>query len=264
MMEDKKLIRYFLQLTYNGTDFHGWQLQPNALTVQEVLGKALSILLRKTTEVTGAGRTDTGVHASFFVAHFETSSLIDDSVKFIGKLNGLLPRSIRIDQLFAVDVNMHARFSAISRTYHFYISTHKEPFRDQMTAYVPYALDLNLMNQAAGHLLTTTDFTSFSKLHTDVKTNNCKVIKAEWKQHDGLLVFEIQADRFLRNMVRAIVGSLVDVGRGKCSINDFIMIIESRDRSKAGASALAKGLFLTDIQYPEPLNSQLIRFILPL
>ncbi|MBN2806729.1 MAG: tRNA pseudouridine(38-40) synthase TruA [Prolixibacteraceae bacterium] len=262
-MENRTKTRYFLQLAYNGTDFHGWQFQPNAITVQEVLGKALSLLLRETIEVTGAGRTDTGVHASFYVAHFETSLRLDEPLKHVAKLNGLLPRSIRIDQLFEVHEQLHARFDAISRTYHYYISTHKEPFRDQLTSFVPYALNLELMNLAAGHLLKTTDFTSFSKLHTDVKTNNCKVVKAEWTQREGLLVFEIQADRFLRNMVRAIVGSLVDVGRGKSSIDDFKMIIESRDRSRAGASALAKGLFLSDIQYPEPWNSQLIRLPLP-
>lgn len=262
-MENRTKTRYFLQLAYNGTDFHGWQFQPNAITVQEVLGKALSLLLRETIEVTGAGRTDTGVHASFYVAHFETSLRLDEPLKHVAKLNGLLPRSIRIDQLFEVHEQLHARFDAISRTYHYYISTHKEPFRDQLTAFVPFALNLELMNLAAGHLLKTTDFTSFSKLHTDVKTNNCKVVKAEWTQREGLLVFEIQADRFLRNMVRAIVGSLVDVGRGKSSIDDFKMIIESRDRSRAGASALAKGLFLSDIQYPEPWNSQLIRLPLP-
>lgn len=262
-MEQSNVTRYFLQLAYNGTAYHGWQIQPNALTVQEVVSKALSLLLRSNTEVTGAGRTDTGVHASFFVAHFETHEPLIDPQLFCNKLNALLPRDIRADRIFEVDVQLHARFSALSRTYHYYISKQKEPFREQFSTYLPFTLNIALMNQAAALLLDTTDFTSFSKLHTDVKTNNCEVSRAVWTCKNGLLVFEIQADRFLRNMVRAVVGSLIDVGRGKIDVAGFGEIIESRKRERAGASIAAKGLYLTDIQYPEPWNTMLIRDSLP-
>lgn len=258
-MDNKNKRRFFLQLAYNGSDYHGWQFQPNAPSVQELVEGALTLLLRETTEIVGAGRTDTGVHASFYVAHFETAVPLDEDEKFCKRLNGILPYSIRVDQLFEVDSDLHARFSASSRTYRYFINTRKDPFLDHLTAFVPYPLDVEKMNNAARLLISTSDFTSFSKLHTDVKTNLCKVSKAEWISRDGQLIFEICADRFLRNMVRAIVGSLIDVGRGKCSINQFAAIIDSRNRGMAGASAKAKGLFLSDIQYPEPWNSKLIR-----
>lgn len=253
--------RYFLQLAYNGANYHGWQIQPNANSVQAELEKALSTLLRESVDVVGAGRTDTGVHASFFVAHFEVERKIDDCEKLTFKLNSFLPHDIRIDTLFLVDEQMHARFSASTRTYRYFLTNRKEPFREGTTAIVHYPLDLNLMNRAANVLLTTIDFTSFSKLHTDVKTNNCKVTKAIWTREDDLLVFEITADRFLRNMVRAVVGTLIDVGRKKVSLEEFVQVIEGKDRGLASASALAQGLFLVDISYPEPVNSQLLHFI---
>ena len=251
--------RYFIQLAYNGSNYHGWQIQPNANSVQSELEKALSILLRESVSVIGAGRTDTGVHASFFVAHFEVSNPIFDNKQLKYKLNRFLPGDIRIDTIFKVDSNMHARFSATSRTYRYFLTSSKEPFRNNTTAFMPYELDLTLMSKAVEILYSTSDFTSFSKLHTDVKTNICKISKAEWTTHNGLMVFEISADRFLRNMVRAIVGTLIDLGREKISIEDFQQIIDNKDRRLAGASAEAKALFLVDITYPEPINDLFLR-----
>jgi tRNA pseudouridine38-40 synthase len=251
--------RYFIQLAYNGTNYHGWQVQPNALTVQELIEKGVSVLTGQKIEITGAGRTDTGVHASFFVAHFDLHEKLDNPDQLAFKLNAFLPNDILIVKIFPVETEMHARFSALSRTYRYFISEQKEPFRNEITARCIYTLDLEKMNEAAALLLQFSDFTSFSKLHTDVKTNNCKVMKAGWLRESGLLVFEIKADRFLRNMVRAITGTLIDVGRGKITIADFVSIVEARDRGKAGASVEAKGLFLTGIEYPEPANGLLIR-----
>jgi tRNA pseudouridine38-40 synthase len=253
------MYRYFIQLAYNGTNYHGWQVQPNALTVQEVLEKGVSILTGQKVEVTGAGRTDTGVHASFFVAHFDFPEILDFPQQLSEKLNSFLPNDISIIRIFPVEADFHARFSALSRTYHYFISDHKEPFRKEFITRCNYPLDIEKMNEAASLLFQFSDFTSFSKLHTDVKTNLCNVMKAEWKRADGLLVFEIKADRFLRNMVRAIAGTLIDVGRGKLSVTDFISVIEAKDRRAAGASVEACGLFLTDIEYPEPVNSLFIR-----
>lgn len=250
--------RYFIQLAYNGSNYHGWQVQPNAITVQEVMAKAISVLTRAETAVIGAGRTDTGVHASFFVAHFDMPEPIDHDY-LCKKLGVFLPNEISVQTIFPVDSEMHARFSALSRTYHYYISTKKEPFRKEFVAQCTYSLDIQAMNEAALLLFNYMDFTSFSKLHTDVKTNNCKMMKAEWREENSLLVFEIKADRFLRNMVRAIVGSLVDVGRGRSSVEDFKSIIESKNRCQAGTSVPANGLFLTDIEYPEFVTMQLIR-----
>jgi len=251
--------RYFIQLAYNGTNYHGWQVQPNAMTVQEVLGKGISVLTGQKVEITGAGRTDTGVHASFFVAHFDLPESLENPRQLTAKLNSFLPNDISIIQIFPVDADLHARFSALSRTYRYFLSEHKEPFRKEFTASCHYPLNVDKMNEAAALLLNYNDFTSFSKLHTDVKTNFCKIFKADWIMENGLLVFEIKADRFLRNMVRAITGTLIDVGRGKISISDLISIIEAKDRGKAGASVDAKGLFLTNIEYPEPINSIFIR-----
>lgn len=252
-------MRYFIQLAYNGTRFHGWQVQPNAITVQEVLTKAISIITREQVEVVGAGRTDTGVHASFYVAHFELQKELADEAKMCFKLNSFLNDDIRIDRIFKVDSEMHARFSAESRTYHYYLSEKKEPFRQEVIAFTPYKLDVDAMNKAAICIMDYIDFTSFSKLHTDVKTNNCKVMKAEWQRVDGVLVFEITADRFLRNMVRAIVGTLLEVGRGKLSVSGFCEIIEAKDRGLAGASAVPGGLFLSNISYPNGVDCQFVK-----
>jgi tRNA pseudouridine38-40 synthase len=243
--------RYFVQLAYNGKKYHGWQIQPNALSVQEELQKALTVITGADVQVVGAGRTDTGVHASFFVAHFDLDAPYADIQKLCFQLNSFLANDIRIDTIFAVPDCLHARFSAISRTYKYYITQRKEPFLNDFTSFVPQPVDVDVMNKAAKLLCTYSDFTSFSKLHSDVKTNICKLDEAYWEyDHRGLLVFTIRADRFLRNMVRAIVGTLVEIGRGKLSIHDIEKIIEAKNRGKAGASARACGLFLCGIDYP--------------
>lgn len=247
-------FRYFLQFNYKGTNYHGWQVQPNAVSVQEIMEESLSTLLREKISVVGAGRTDTGVHASFFVLHFNIENEITDTNKFIYKLNRFLPPDIAVQRLWKVKPDAHARFDAFSRTYHYYISTAKDPFVTETTYQYTGFLDLDKMNVAAQLLFDFEDFTSFSRLHTDVKTNNCKIYQAEWKKEETQLVFVIKADRFLRNMVRAIVGTLLEVGRGKISIEDFRKIIEKQDRSAAGASAPAHGLFLVDIEYSKDLD----------
>lgn len=251
--------RYFIQLAYNGKDFHGWQIQPNAETVQESINRAVSLLLSDEINVVGAGRTDTGVHASFFVAHFDIANRINDTEKFVYKLNKFLPVSIRIDKVFEVDETMHARFSALSRTYHYVFSLNKEPFLNDFTTYMPYNLDVGKMNTASAVLLKHSDFTSFSKLHTDVKTNNCVIDTAEWVKRNDMLIFEVKADRFLRNMVRALVGTLILAGRNKISVSEFEEIILKKDRGAAGASAKAGGLFLSQIEYPDEIQKQFVK-----
>ena len=245
------LQRYFIQLSYKGTNYHGWQIQPNAISVQEVVEKTLSTVFRETIVVVGAGRTDTGVHASFFALHFEYSKEIQEPENLVYKLNSLLPNDIAIQKIWLVENDMHARFSAVSRTYKYYISTQKNPFKTETSFKYLLPLDIEKMNDAARILAEYEDFTSFSRLHTDVKTNNCKILWAEWNVKNTQIIFTIKADRFLRNMVRAIVGTLLEVGKGKLSLNDFRKIIEAKDRSAAGASAPAKGLFLVDVEYPE-------------
>jgi len=246
-------MRYFITLSYDGTRYHGWQVQPHDLSVQEELQRALSLLLRADIQVTGAGRTDTGVHATMMVAHFDTDRELDGR-QLAYKLNKLLPQDIAIQKIEPVSDELHARFSATARTYHYYIHTAKDPFVRNYSCELHYALDFDRMNEAAQHLFEYTDFTSFSKLHTDVKTNNCRIMKAEWvRQADGTWMFEVQADRFLRNMVRAIVGTLVDVGRGKISVQDFCDIIEKKDRCSAGQSMPGIALFLAGITYPEDI-----------
>ncbi len=245
------LYRYFIQLSYKGTNYHGWQIQPNAISVQEVVEKTLSTVLRETVEVVGAGRTDTGVHASFFVLHFEVKEELSNFENLVYKLNSLLPNDIAFQKIWPVANDLHARFSAVSRTYKYYISTKKNPFRTETSFKYLLPLDIDKMNDASHILAEFEDFTSFSRLHTDVKTNNCKILWAEWEVINTQLVFTIKADRFLRNMVRAIVGTLLEVGKGKLSLNDFRKIIEAKDRGAAGASAPAKGLFLVDVEYPE-------------
>lgn len=242
--------RYFLQISYKGTNYHGWQVQPNAVSVQEVMVKTLSTLLREEITVVGAGRTDTGVHAAFFILHFDAENEKIDSSTFVYKLNGFLPDDIAVQKLWKVKPNAHARFDAYSRTYNYFISTEKDPFNTD-TSYVYTAkLNVDKMNEAANILFEYEDFTSFSRLHTDVKTNNCKIFQAEWRKKESQLIFVIKADRFLRNMVRAIVGTLLEVGKGKLTIPEFRNIIEAKDRGAAGASAPAHGLFLVNIEYP--------------
>jgi len=245
----EKKMRYFIQLSYKGTNYHGWQIQPNAISVQEVLMKAFSKILRKQIEIVGAGRTDTGVHASFFIAHFELEQEIQDVDNLIFSLNNVLPFDIAIQKIWRVADDLHARFSALSREYKYFVSTKKNPFSRESAYYFHRELNVGKMNQAANLLFNYTDFTSFSKLHTDVFTNNCKIFHAKWTQIDSELIFTIKADRFLRNMVRAIVGTLLNVGLEKISVSDFSDIIESKNRSKAGFSVPAQGLFLTNIEY---------------
>ncbi|MBO7432422.1 MAG: tRNA pseudouridine(38-40) synthase TruA [Salinivirgaceae bacterium] len=244
-------MRYFLVLDYNGANYCGWQRQPGQDTVQECIEKALSTLLRHETEITGAGRTDTGVHARNYAAHFDSDveNLHTDS-DFLYKLNCILPFDINIQRIVKVNPDAHARFDAIKRTYRYYVTTRKDVFRFPLT-HRAKNLDIDKMNLAAAELLKYTDFTSFSKLNTDVKTNNCTIYKAIWAEStDGEIVFTITANRFLRNMVRAIVGTLIEVGYGKISIEDFRNIIEAKNRSKAGTSAPAQALFLEEIEYP--------------
>ena len=245
--------RYIIQLSYNGTGYFGWQRQPNSVSVQEVIEKTLSTVLREEIAVVGAGRTDTGVHALFFVLHFDFSKEITEPEKLVYHLNCFLPGDIAIQNIRKVGNDFHARFSAVSRTYKYFICTEKNPFQTETCYQYTVPLDINKMNEAALVLFEFSDFTSFSKLHTDVKTNNCRIFQAEWKNENKQLVFTIKADRFLRNMVRAIVGTLIEVGKGKLTIEDFRKIIELKDRSAAGTSAPAKGLFLVDIEYPEEM-----------
>lgn len=245
--------RYFIYLAYDGTAYHGWQVQPNGISVQECLMKALSTLLRRQVEVVGAGRTDAGVHAALMVAHFDSETPLDEAL-MTDKLNRLLPPDIVVFRLCPVVPEAHARFSATSRTYRYYVTTAKDIFHRPYRCRLFHTPDFALMNRAAATLMDYTDFTSFSKLHTDVKTNNCKVTLAEWTQvDDSTWVFTIRADRFLRNMVRAVVGTLLEVGRGKLSVDGFRRIVEQKDRCKAGTSAPAGALFLVDVTYPPEL-----------
>lgn len=241
-------MRYFIEFSYNGASFFGYQIQPNQITVQEVLEKALSTILREEIKTTGAGRTDTGVHAKKMFAHFDTEQILDENLP--QKLNSFLPPSITIQKIFSVNDDLHARFSAKSRTYQYYISTNKDPFSEGSAWQLwRKPLDIDKMNEACKILFEYEDFTSFSKLHTDVKTNNCKIYHAEWQQIDNQLIFTISANRFLRNMVRAIVGTLVEVGLGKIQPQDLHKIIQAQYRNSAGASAPAHGLFLVNVEY---------------
>lgn len=247
-------MRYFIYLSYDGARYHGWQIQPNGSSVQEVLGKALSTLLHESIEVTGAGRTDAGVNASLMVSHFDTEHTADNQLAY--RLNKFLPQDIAIHKIVPVKPEAHARFSATSRTYHYYVITAKSPFEPYAYRF-PQPLDFDKMNEAAKALFDYIDFTSFSKLHTDVKTNNCRIMAAQWEQVSPIKwKFTITADRFLRNMVRAIVGTLLDVGRGVLTLEQFRKIIEKKDRCSAGMSVPGNALFLADITYPEDLFEQ--------
>lgn len=245
--------RFFIYLAYDGTNYHGWQVQPNGNSVQGELMRALSTFLRKEIEVIGAGRTDAGVHARLMVAHFDFDSELDCSM-VKDKLNRILPEDISVYDVKRVKSDAHARFDATFRTYKYYVTSVKDPFNRKYSWRVNQPLDFDKMNQAAKILFDFIDFTSFSKLHTDVKTNNCKIMHAEWTQlNDTEWVFTIKADRFLRNMVRAIVGTLVEVGRGKIDLNGFKRIIEDKNRCAAGSSVPGNALFLVDIGYPETI-----------
>ena len=241
-------MRYFIELSYNGKNYHGWQIQPDAISVQEKLNLAVSTILQQKIEVVGAGRTDTGVHASQMFAHFDIDEKLEGDVPH--KLNSILPNDIVVYDVFLVDAEKHARFSAESRSYEYRIWSGRNPFLLDFSWQIhSQNLDIAKMNEAAKLLLEYENFQTFSKVKTEVYTFNCNVTEAYWKQTDDLLTFYISANRFLRNMVRAIVGTLVDVGLHKVSVEDFRQIIESKNRSNAGLSVPAKGLFLTKIKY---------------
>ncbi|OYX85981.1 MAG: tRNA pseudouridine(38-40) synthase TruA [Flavobacteriales bacterium 32-34-25] len=248
-------MRYFIKLAYNGTAYHGWQIQPNAASVQETLNKAFSVLLNSEINLMGAGRTDTGVHAREMYAHFDFEDSFDIP-KLVHKLNSFLPKDIVIYQIFPVDSEAHTRFDATKRTYEYHIHLFKDAFLQEQSWHFTQNLDVDLMNEAAKLLFNHTDFQCFSKVNTDVNTFDCTIFEAYWtrggaEQSGGnKLVFTISANRFLRNMVRSIVGTLVNVGLHKITLADFNTIIESKSRNKAGFSVPAHGLYLTKIEYP--------------
>ena len=241
-------MRYFIELGYKGTNYHGWQYQPGAASVQETLNKALSLLLKTDIDIVGAGRTDTGVHAKQMFAHFDFENEIDIP-KLVHKLNSFLPKDIVIFNMLKVADEAHARFDAVKRTYEYHIHTMKDVFENDVSYQFELPLDIDKMNEACQILFKHTDFECFSKVNTDVKTFNCVIFEAQWKQHGNKLVFTIAADRFLRNMVRAIVGTMINIGTGKISLSDFEKIIDSKDRGQAGFSVPAHGLYLTKIEY---------------
>jgi tRNA pseudouridine38-40 synthase len=242
-------MRYFIWFGYDGTHYHGWQIQPNGVTVQSELERCLSLLMREKVSVTGAGRTDAGVHARRMAAHFDTVQELDGAL-LVKKLNGLLHEDIAVYSIERVADDLHARFSATSRTYHYYIHTHKSPFLNQYSLEIHYQLDYALMNEAGRVLTEYEDFGAFCKAGSDVKTTLCKVTQAQWIQTSPTeWYFEITANRFLRNMVRAVVGTLVEVGRGRMSLEEFRQVVEGKKRTQAGESMPAKGLFLEEIKY---------------
>lgn len=250
--------RYFVELSYNGTDFHGWQIQPNGITVQECLDKALSIYFRQEVVSLGCGRTDTGVHATQFYAHFDLQDI--DSRKLenavIG-VNALLPFSIAVHRIFEVANDAHARFDAIARAYKYYLHFHKDPFKVNRSWLYKGTLDVEKMNQVVQVLLRYTDFSSFSKSNTQTYTNNCRISYAKFEEQQNGLVFTIKADRFLRNMVRAIMGTMIMVGRGDIDVKEISEIIESKNRSNAGQSVPACGLYLVAVEYPYVGNDRI-------
>lgn len=244
------MARFFIRLSYRGVSFHGWQIQPNAVSVQEVIEKALSVVLRSDISIVGAGRTDTGVNARVMYAHFDYDLPLPDKSRLLVSLNRLVGKDIAIHDIFQVDAGAHARFDATSRTYKYFVAFEKTPFLYALSWFCPNRLDIDKMNEAASRLLETDDFTSFAKLHSDAKTNICKVTEASWTLEGGnMAVFTITADRFLRNMVRAVVGTLVEVGRGKMTIEQFEEVIRRKDRCSAGQSMPGEALFLWDVRY---------------
>ena len=243
-------MRYFVTLSYDGTRYHGWQIQPNGTSVEERLEWALSTLLRQKIDVVGAGRTDAGVHARMMVAHFDYPDIGIDCDQLAYKLNRILPQDIAVARIEPVADGMHARFSATARTYRYFIHTRKDPFRRAYSCEMHYPLDFALMNEAGRVLMEYDDFGAFCKAGADVKTTLCHVTRAEWIQTGPTdWYFEITANRFLRNMVRAVVGTMVDVGRGRLSIEDFRHVIEGKRRSDAGESMPANALFLERVEY---------------
>jgi tRNA pseudouridine38-40 synthase len=246
--------RYFIELSYLGTHYHGWQIQPNAMSVQQKINEALEILFKTNIMITGCGRTDTGVHAKEFFAHvdLDMSQISFPHEQLIYKLNSILPDDISIHKIFEVSADSHSRFNASSRTYEYHLTTKKDVFRKELSYFLPFRnVDFELMNEAAKIIMEYEDFESFSKTGTDVNTFLCKIDYAKWiETEEGYWIFTIRADRFLRNMVRAIVGTLLEVGRGQMSLDELRKVIESKNRSNAGWSVPGKGLFLTKIDYP--------------
>ena len=241
-------MRYFIKLAYNGTNYHGWQCQPNAASVQETVNKAVSVILNSEITIMGAGRTDTGVHAKEMFAHFDFETTIDTS-SLVHKLNSYLPKDISVYDIFLVQPDNHARFDAKKRTYEYHINSFKDAFLQDESWYFHQELDINLMNKAAELLFNYKDFQCFSKVNTDVNTFDCTIFEAHWTEKKGKLIFTISANRFLRNMVRAIVGTMVNIGLHKITLEDFESIIKGKDREKAGFSVPAHGLYLTKIDY---------------
>ena len=247
------MFRYFIYFSYDGAAYHGWQVQPNAITVQQVLEEALAKLVRQPVPLVGAGRTDAGVNAACMVAHGDFPAELDTR-QLVYKLNKILPPDIAVSDVRRVKDDAHARFDALSRRYNYRVVTAKSPFARKYACRVMPGIDFDAMNRAASVLYEYTDFTSFSKLHTDVKTNNCKVTFAQWRQvGECEWVFEIEADRFLRNMVRAIVGTLLRGGRGQMTLDGFRAVIENKARGEAGESAMGEALFLVDVKYPDTI-----------
>ena len=247
-------VRYFIEIAYNGKNYFGWQRQPEQISVQQVLEETISTLLRKEIKLTGAGRTDTGVHAKQLFAHFD-SDKIENFDEFIFRMNSFLPKDISVKNIFEVKEDAHARFDAVEREYEYVISVGKDPFSQDFAFQINNAPNVPWMNQAAELLLAHRDFQCFSRSKTDVKTYNCTIVKAFWEAKDNRLIFTIAADRFLRNMVRAIVGTLLDLGYGKTTLDDFKAILNSKRREQAGASAPAHGLYLAKVIYPDDIKT---------
>ncbi|MDN3664202.1 tRNA pseudouridine(38-40) synthase TruA [Algibacter miyuki] len=245
-------MRYFIELSYNGSAYHGWQIQPDAISVQEVLEKALSTLLRTPISIMGAGRTDTGVHAKQMFAHFDFEATLNDP-NFVFKLNSFLPKDVAVQAIFQVKDDVHARFHAISRTYLYRVSLQKDVFNNESAYYVKHSLDVDKMKAAAKILFEYNDFQCFSKSKTEVKTFLCTIMKADWQLVENELQFTIKADRFLRNMVRAIVGTIINIGLGKIPVDQLHHIIKSKNRSEAGFSVPAHGLYLINVEYPQDI-----------
>lgn len=244
--------RYFIYLAYNGENYCGWQIQPNGMSVQETIERALSTILRSVTSIVGAGRTDAGVHARMMITHFDSEQNFD-LAELSKKLNSILPKDISIYKILEVKPEAHARFDATSRLYRYYITSRKDPFLHHLKYKVYGDLDIDRMNICANTLFEYEDFTSFSKLHTDVKTNNCKIMIAEWERSNDDYIFTIKADRFLRNMVRSIVGTLLEAGRGKIGVDNMRQIIEAKDRGAAGTSVPGHALFLEEVEYNDSI-----------
>ena len=242
--------RYLFEISFNGSEYHGWQIQDNAITVQQIIQESLSILVDDLVNIVGCGRTDTGVHAKQFFFHVDLPE-IKDVIKFVYHLNQILPQDISVLNCNLVNPDFHSRFSALSRTYNYYVIQYKDPFFQSTSMYINYDLDVEIMNICCQKLLKYKDFTSFSKIHTDVNNFNCDILSASWNKENNHLIFTIKANRFLRNMVRAVVGTMLLAGKNKIDVNRFCEIIEEKNRSSAGSSVLAKGLFLTNVEYPD-------------